>query len=55
MLSGPQLAVFDGELLPDGSLGGGFTQGGYEGEFTLKSAPATTEEVAAVSSGRGDL
>lgn len=45
MLSGPQLAVFDGELLPDGSLGGSFTQSGYEGEFTLKPAPATTEEV----------
>lgn len=45
MLSGPQLAVFDGELLPDGSLGGSFTQSGYEGEFTLKPAPATPAEV----------
>ena len=45
MLSGPQLAVFDGELLPDGSFSGSFTQGGYEGEFTLKPAPATPAEV----------
>ena len=45
MLSGPQLAVFDGELLPDGSLGGGFTQGGYEGEFTLRPALTTPAEV----------
>ena len=39
MLCGPQLAVFDGELQPDGTIAGTFTQSGYTGDFTLKLQP----------------
>lgn len=35
MLSGPQLAAFDGQVQPDGSIRGAFTQSGFEGTFEL--------------------
>ncbi len=35
MLEGPRLAVFDGAIMPDGSLSGKFTQSGFEGSFAL--------------------
>ena len=35
MLSGNQLAVFEGELLPDGTIEGQFLQSGVEGTFEL--------------------
>ena len=45
MLSGPQLAVFDGQLQPDGSISGAFVQSGFEGTFEL----ARAEESAVVA------
>lgn len=38
MLSGPQLAVFEGEIAADGAITGKFTQSGMEGTFTLTPA-----------------
>jgi hypothetical protein len=35
MLSGAQLAVFDGQAQPDGSIRGTFAQSGFEGTFEL--------------------
>ena len=53
MLDGPQLAIFDGEFAPDGSIAGTMTQSGYEGVFSLVPAagdavdsPATPTEAA---------
>lgn len=45
MLSGPQLAVFDGQAQPDGSIRGAFTQSGFEGTFELArpQEPAAAE------------
>jgi hypothetical protein len=39
MLSGLQVAVFDGELQPDGSIQGTFMQSGYTGDFSLTRSP----------------
>ncbi len=47
MLEGPQLAVFDGELGPDGSVMGTMTQSGYEGNFTLVPAAGAADTSAA--------
>ncbi len=44
MLSGAQLATFDGELQGDGSLRGVFKQAGFTGEFQL-ARPAAEAEV----------
>lgn len=38
MLAGLQLAVFDGQVQPDGSISGAFTQSGFEGTFELARA-----------------
>jgi dienelactone hydrolase len=45
MLSGAQLAVFDGQTQPDGSIRGAFTQSGFEGTFELArpQEPAAAE------------
>jgi hypothetical protein len=45
MLSGPQLAAFDGQVQPDGSIRGAFTQSGFEGTFELArpQEPTTAE------------
>lgn len=45
MLSGAQLAVFDGQAQPDGSISGSFTQSGFEGTFELArpQAPVAAE------------
>jgi hypothetical protein len=45
MLSGAQLAVFDGQAQPDGSIRGAFTQSGFEGTFELTrpSEPTAAE------------
>ena len=45
MLSGPQTATFDGQVQPDGSIGGVFKQMGVEGSFELArpQEPAAAE------------
>ncbi len=45
MLSGAQLAAFDGQAQPDGSISGAFTQSGFEGTFELArpQEPTTAE------------
>jgi uncharacterized protein len=45
MLTGAQLAVFDGQVQPDGSIRGAFTQSGLEGTFELDrpQAPVAAE------------
>lgn len=47
MLSGAQLAVFDGQAQPDESIRGVFTQSGFEGTFELArpQAPVAAEPV----------
>jgi hypothetical protein len=48
MLSGPQLATFDGQVQPDGSISGAFSQSGFVGTFELAprpSVPYVEEEV----------
>lgn len=44
MLTGAQLAVFDGELQPDGTVAGTFTQSGYTGDFSLTPQAPVVEE-----------
>ncbi|MFN2168069.1 MAG: alpha/beta hydrolase family protein [Anaerolineae bacterium] len=36
MLEGPQMGVFEGELMPDGSIAGRFSQSGVAGRFELQ-------------------
>lgn len=45
MLTGPQLAAFDGQVQPDGSISGAFSQSGITGAFDLArpEAPAAAE------------
>ncbi len=45
MLSGARLAVFDGQIQPDGSMGGAFSQSGIDGTFELArpQEPAAAE------------
>jgi hypothetical protein len=48
MLSGPQRATFDGQVQPDGSISGAFSQSGFVGTFELAlrpSVPYVEEEV----------
>ena len=42
MLTGPQLAVFDGTIGAEGAITGKFTQSGYEGVFALTAATAAS-------------
>ncbi|MBX2997904.1 MAG: alpha/beta fold hydrolase [Caldilineaceae bacterium] len=47
MLSGPQLAVLEGELQADGSIAGTFSQSGFTGTFQL--LPVADPEIEAVA------
>jgi pimeloyl-ACP methyl ester carboxylesterase len=60
MLSGPQLAVFDGKMLPDGAIEGQFLQSGVEGTFELarpqeQAVEPLTYVEEEVSFGHGDV
>ncbi len=54
ILSGPQEAVFEGELA-DGSVEGTFTQAGAEGTFQMQPLVESTEEAAAPAEAETDL
>lgn len=44
MLEGPQMGLFEGELLDDGSIAGRFSQSGVEGRFELQRPVEETAE-----------
>lgn len=44
MLTGPQLAAFDGQVQPDGSISGAFSQSGITGSFELARPEASAAE-----------
>ena len=54
ILSGPQEAVFEGELA-DGSVEGTFTQAGVEGTFQMQPAVAPTAEATTPADAETDL